>query len=159
MQPAYITFLKVKNKHISAEKNIIRHQELRWKRKAREAKARERDAERKQALDIVNELYWHRIGVVRPEARATNIAYAFLRKRDYVEVERNISHLNFARPGYTPFRSKQMLWDRVFSIVAKFSGITYNQAEREVKEWRAKHPKYEGLNIDDLAVWSTLDTK
>ena len=63
-----LTFLKVKIKSLAEEAKIIKLEEKRNKL------ARE-------------ELYLHRIQVVRTEARATLLAYGFLRGRKYRELE------------------------------------------------------------------------
>lgn len=62
-------FLKVKIKSLAAEAKIIRQEEFRSNLKTRDA------------------LYWHRIFVVRKEARATNIAYGILRGKSYNQIE------------------------------------------------------------------------
>lgn len=63
-------FLKVKLKTLAEESRIIRKEEF-------------------KAYDdmLRNELVSHRRGVVRPEARATHVAYGFLRGRDYERIE------------------------------------------------------------------------
>lgn len=61
-------FLKVKLKSLAAEAKIIRKEE-------------------KKNPRLFLELRQHRIGIVRTEARATLLAYAFLRGRLYKQVE------------------------------------------------------------------------
>lgn len=63
-----LSFLKVKLKSLAEEAKIIKFEEKRNK------KARE-------------QLYLHRIQVVRTEARATLLAYGFIRKRKYKQLE------------------------------------------------------------------------
>ena len=65
-----LSFLRVKLKSLAEEAKIIKHEEKRNKN------ARE-------------ELYLHRIHVVRTEARATLLAYGFLKKRKYKQLENN----------------------------------------------------------------------
>lgn len=180
-----ITYLKVKQKHIATEKNIIRHQELKWKEKARVARERAGHEAAKKSrylenllktqqdlanfyckdedhcdallqfsenmLARVKGLYDHRIDVVRPEARATNIAYGFLRGRSYSEVENTVIEDRFALLGYSPAIGRKKLWQRVFKIVSDFSDRDLSEAERDVKAWRRNHPQYRELNWDDLA--------
>lgn len=63
-------FLKVKLKSLAAEARIIRTEELRT-----------RDNELRE------DLYLHRIHKVRSEARATHLAYGYLRGRTYAQLE------------------------------------------------------------------------
>lgn len=63
-------FLKVKIKSLAEESRIIRLEE----KKARTTK-------------LLNELYEHRIKVVRRECRAALLAYAFLRAKPLCQVE------------------------------------------------------------------------
>lgn len=65
-----IVFLKVKVKSLAAEARIIHREE-----------SLARSADRKEALRH------HRIRVVRPEARHSLLAYAYLRGRSYRTVE------------------------------------------------------------------------
>jgi hypothetical protein len=159
MQDHRLTYLKVKQKHIGTEKNIIRHQELKWKEKARAAKERAAAEEAKKEklltvrdhyLNRVHGLYDHRINIVRPEARATNIAYGYLRGHSYSEVENNVIENNFRLAGFSPSYAKKKLWNRVFKIVSDFSDLDLETAEREVKAWRKEHPQYREMNWDDL---------
>ena len=184
MQDHRLTYLKVKQKHIATEKNIIRNEELRWLEKARVARERAgHEAKRKSRyytnllqqvndlasfyakdedhqdkllkrnenyLEKVKNMYNHRIDIVRPEARATNIAYGFLRGRKYVEVENIVIENNFRLTGYTPSYGKKKLWNRVFKIVSDFSDLSVEDATREVKAWRKEHPSYREANKDDL---------
>lgn len=96
-------------------------------------------------------VYEHRIDVVRPEARATNIAYGYLLGHEYFEIENNVIENNFALIGYTPHYGKKKLWNRVFRIVSEFSELDYTDSEQAVKAWRKKHPQYREMNYDDLA--------
>lgn len=185
MKPHELTYLKVKQKHIATEKNIIRQQELKWAERARisrekagqEAKKKSRylknlidkgkqlavltnPDDQAKALEVSNYylervkgLYEHRIDVVRPEARATNIAYGYLLGRKYCEVENTVLENNFARLGLSPVVGKQKLWQRVAKIVFDFGSFdNMEDAAREVKAWRKEHPQYREMNRDDLAL-------
>lgn len=61
--------LKVKIKALAAEAKIIRFEE------------------RRVAGQIREDLYLHRVQVVRREARATHLAYGYLRGRSYQQLE------------------------------------------------------------------------
>jgi len=65
--------LKVKIKYLAEEARIIRKEEL----KAKSFRDRR----------LYNSLYRHRIDLVRHEARHNQLAYGFLRGRDYAEME------------------------------------------------------------------------
>lgn len=67
--------LKIKIKSLAAEAKIIRHAELKLKRL--------------QKLDSREKVYLHRVNIVRPEARAAQLAYGFLRGRTYEQLEQN----------------------------------------------------------------------
>lgn len=64
-------YLKVKLKSLAAEARIIRQEEARNKH---------------MRLGLMA----HRRDVVRPEARATHLAYSFLRGKRYADIERHV---------------------------------------------------------------------
>jgi len=66
--------LKIKIKHLAEEARIIRKEEK---------KAKER-----RDYPTLDKLHHHRIFVVRRAARETQLAYAFLRGRDYLTTEK-----------------------------------------------------------------------
>jgi len=107
--------LKIKLKTLAAEAKFIRREELRLKGNMK------RDAYREH-------LYLHRINVVRREARATHLAYQFLRGIPYEQVE------NHALPLVRPPR-----WDRVLTMVQKYGDkpLTLD----DLKAWREKTAK------------------
>lgn len=87
-------FLKVKIKSLAAEAKIIRHEEE--KRKGpyvltpRTNTQQQAQRYRRQPLDyndIYFELRGHRTWIVRNEARATQLAYAYIRGRRYRQIE------------------------------------------------------------------------
>lgn len=73
--------LKVKLKALAAEAKIIRHEERRTKGSLR------------------NELWQHRVGVVRNESRHTHIAYGIMRGRTLEQIEPHCK---------TPFDAKKV---------------------------------------------------
>jgi hypothetical protein len=93
--------LKVKVKHLAEEARIIRKEELR------------------NAGDTRDWLYLHRILGVRPECRATHIAYAFVKGTPLEKVERF--------PEEIPIQ----VWKRVTAMVKKYS----NRDMKEYKDW------------------------
>lgn len=88
--------LKIKTKHLAEEARIIRREEL------------------KSYGDTRDWLYLHRVHVVRPEARATNLAYAFAKGVPLHKVERY------------PENIPQSVWARVTSMVGKYSDKSMN---------------------------------
>lgn len=93
--------LKVKVKHLAEESKIIRKEE------------------QKTYGDTREWLYLHRIGIVRPVARATHIAYAFTKGVPLSKVEKY--------PESIPTN----VWKAVASMVTKYSGKT----EKEYLDW------------------------
>lgn len=79
-----LTYLKVKLKSLSEEAKIIRKEEVKAALRARNAISEER---RNSSLEVHSGLHAHRAGTVKPEARATSLAYGFLRGRSYDQVE------------------------------------------------------------------------
>lgn len=125
-----IKMLKVKIKSLAAEAGDIRLEEQRAKGR-RGAKARRRNMGRgfvecdpaylvfKGRDDVLrDELYRHRLDVVRPEQRASLLAYAFLRGRPLAAVEPK------CLPGNEPD------WKRVGQLVLKFGPVDPTEAEK-----------------------------
>lgn len=75
VDPKPLYLLKIRIKSLAAEARIIRLEEHRAKAKGQSSK--------------LQHLYTHRFGVVRREARASLLAYAYLRGRAYGSVEQN----------------------------------------------------------------------
>jgi len=94
-----IRFLKVKVKSLAAEARIIRFEEHRTRGQLR------------------NELHHHRVQVVRPEARATLLAYGYARGKTYASMEGPSSSV----PD----------WDRVERMIKKYARL-----KQPLKEWK-----------------------
>ena len=93
--------LKVKVKHLAEEARIIRKEEQR------------------NYGDTRDWLYLHRINGVRPECRATHIAYAFAKDIELSKVERY------------PERIPVNVWARVTKMVGLYS----DKSTQEYKNW------------------------
>ena len=93
--------LKVKVKHLAQEARIIRTEELR------------------NNGDTRDWLYLHRINGVRPECRATHIAYAFAKGTRLDQIEKY------------PERIPTSVWARVAKMVNKYSDKSTN----DYKNW------------------------
>lgn len=81
-------YLKVKIKSLAEEAKIIRKEErkaLATYRRIKNKQGFEEKAEK--ALNLYNGLRMHRIGIVRAEARAAQLAYGFLNNKKYSELE------------------------------------------------------------------------
>ncbi len=87
-------FLKIKLKTLAAEARIIRRQELKTKGKWNHQR---------------ESLYLHRTGDMRKEARATHIAYGYLRGRKLSEIENKF----YTEPD----------WERVERMVKKYGTL------------------------------------
>lgn len=99
-----IKALKVKIKSLAAEARIIRLEE-----------ARTKDYQLKCVL------YYHRVNDVRTEARLSQLAYGFLRGREYQEIEKSTQLIN---------------WKRVEKLVEKF-GVSYSTGE-DYSDYKAR---------------------
>jgi hypothetical protein len=99
--------LKIKAKHLAAEPAIIRHEERKLK-----------GLEKKDLQD-------HRKWDVRNEARATQLAIAFLKGKDYKRIEPKLRD---------PFDWRHsVVQKRVIAMVKKYGG--YVDRAKEVIEW------------------------
>lgn len=82
------TFLKVKIKSLAAESRIIRKEERKALGSGRWAlKAQKTTGEVEAEYERYNRLRHHRVHAVRDEARASLLAYGFLRGKAYGQVE------------------------------------------------------------------------
>jgi len=114
--------LKIKMKSLGAEARFIRHEEKKACRGVHFLKDRQgHEATAASLRDIRASIYHHRVHVVRPEARASNLAYALLRGRKYKDVE-NTCHFE---PD----------WARVTTLLTVFGGYGPNTAASAVKTW------------------------
>lgn len=93
--------LKIKTKHLAEEARIIRKEEY------------------KNHGDTRTWLYLHRIYNVRPESRATCIAYAFAKDTALGKVEKY------------PERIPQDVWARVATMIKLYS----NRSNKEYTKW------------------------
>lgn len=97
-------FLKVKIKSLAAEARIIRHEE------------------RKSRGQLRNDLAAHRKGIVRREARSSQLAYGYLRGRPYRKLE--------------PTCHRQPDWTAVERMVKK-----YGRLQQPIEEWKDEQEK------------------
>jgi hypothetical protein len=125
------TYLKIKIKHLAQEAQVIKFEKQKWLKKA--AKGRAKAAE-KQMLDpapawMFNAVHEHRVNVVRPEVRDSNLAYGFLRGKSYEHVEAS----RYTDPN----------WTNVRAIVKRFYNSRYRanvDLDIALDEWIAVAP-------------------
>ncbi len=119
-------YLKVKAMSLAAEAKIIRNQEKKRAKQVRHALKNNYENVALYHDKVRNGLYLHRIGIVREEARATNIAYGFLRNKKYPQIE----SFAYSVPD----------WKRVEELVLKYVERTsprYNRPVEEIfKTWK-----------------------
>ena len=104
-----ITYLKIKIKSLADEARTIRLEEKKW------------PGEDPKRLG----LYFHRILDVRQEARSAQLAYGFLRKRAYKQLE------NKTRK---PLDHKRIA-ELIRKYGAEFSGVEKELLQKQVKAW------------------------
>ena len=91
---------------------------------AEEARIIRREEPRQRTDEDRGALHWHRVGIVRSEARATLLAYAFVRSTPYSILER--------RPR------GEINAKRVAEIIKSLTYVSYS--EKEISDW-AKTPE------------------
>lgn len=152
--------LKVKIKTLAEEAHIIRNMERKVKPPAIRSREKKRIVEELKRNDLEpaarkvlerrlrkpsdNQmrafftLHDHRVHKVRLEARLSQLAYAFLRDRSYLETEKSVSGENHL--GKNPAHIK-----RVAEMVVKFSypevqrdKETFNSAINAIEDWANK---------------------
>jgi hypothetical protein len=125
-------YLKTKLTSLGAEVKLIRQYERNRYRKASKFELLNKDRSASYNLDTANGLREHRIKVVQPEARWSNIAYGFCRGRKYPQIE--------------VFAYDEPDWDRIERLVLTFAeriNPRYNQSvEERFKDWVDHARKY-----------------
>lgn len=79
--------LKIKSKHLAEEARIIRFEENKNKKLAKRAREHQNHERSETLLRTARSLHNHRVWDVRNEARATNLARAYLAGVPYASVE------------------------------------------------------------------------
>lgn len=137
------TYLKIKIKSLAAEAKIIKQEERKWFKLIGSKEVADTYADAQKGLCRLKPIYkkdhplrmglrQHRIDVVRPECRHSNIAYGFMRGRAYKQIENKC----YEQPN----------WERVARIVNTFSGAKYiakgmdKQLFEDIKAWGAVIP-------------------
>ena len=122
----HIRFLKIKLKALAAEARIIRREELRLN-----CSPRIGEAFASVNTEVRNAMHDHRVVVVRRVARATHLAYGFLRGRSYLQLEPSttLASLSF---------DSVKLWGEVLRMVRQYGGRFGSEAEAKaaLEAWR-----------------------
>lgn len=121
--------LKIKSKHLSKEAQIIRFEERKIKRRARELRAEQKHETADLMMRTHKNLQNHRTWDVRNENRATYLARAYLAGKDYKSVEQS-------RKPENNYTFHVYIVPRIKSMVNKYG-------PNEV-------------TTDDIVTWSTL---
>jgi len=125
------TYLKVKLKYLAEESRIIKDEKERWLRKAAigRQKALETDRKNPARAWMFQALHEHRVKVLRPEARDSNLAYGFLRGHPYSRIE----SLRYTDPN----------WENVYEIITRFHSYRYKtnvELNERFEEWKNAAP-------------------
>jgi hypothetical protein len=154
--PNRLTHLKIKIKSLAAEARMIRDEEKKWRitetkrvpykdhrgiervkivRVPKKHYAKIPLHERPTDHPMRDSLYWHRVGVVREEARDSLIAYGFLRGLDYEQIEENPRWSNLDESGKMQLHLAPDI-DNVWAIVERFRGERdYRDVAQKFEEW------------------------
>jgi hypothetical protein len=112
--------LKIKSKHLALEPGIIRFEERKLLKQIRNGY---------DMLAKYTELVYHRKNDVRNEARATQLAIAYLKGKPYSKVE-------LKRKSETEYLFQNKILPRVLVMVRKYGTIEQRKIEMgTLKEW------------------------
>jgi hypothetical protein len=121
--------LKIKIKHLALEPAIIRKEEQKVLNTARYYRKKQDGIAAKKHYENYFSLYHHRVNNVRDEARATQLAYAFCRGKEYLKVETPREDL----PYHITRRVVQMVMKYHPERSNKFTD--YDTTWKIIKEW------------------------
>jgi len=113
--------LKVKSKTLAQESRYIRKEEVKRRNYIRYCKRTKSNKGSVVSAMERHQLYIHRVGVVRPEARATHLARAFIKGQAYGDVEQ----------PKQPLQMKQM--QRIAGMATLYSEFTVSA--NTVADW------------------------
>lgn len=116
--------LKIKSKHLAFEPAIIRKEEKKILKQIRSGYCNDTAA----AFRKYESLHQHRKWNVRNEARATELARAFLIGKPYSEVEQK-------RKPENEFKFQRYIIPRIMAMVNKYNGKNEMYTEQFIKDW------------------------
>jgi len=151
------TKLKMKRKVLAAESKILRHQELKWAKKAKLALARSKDPAFQ--VKLMNQLHSKRKNNVRMNSRISHIINAFLKGDSYYSVEQKFYTRNISGWTIIGFYEKiaRELWNEYYT------NKTIDEVRTELFNWIKEHPgikeaiEVNGTEFDHnraLALWN-----
>lgn len=116
--------LKIKSKHLALEPAIIRREEKKLLKRVRSGRCNDTA----EVLRKYESLHTHRKWNVRNEARATELARAFLIGKPYSEVEQK-------RKPENEFKFQQFIIPRIMAMVNKYNGKNEVYTMQFIKDW------------------------
>ena len=118
------------------------------------ARARQKKANDPWQNHTRNSLYRHRMDVVRPESRATNIAMGFLNDRQYEDIERSYHIERFGAEGKDLLQNFNDMWDRVAEIAFKYNTNekydSFASIKKAIAFWVNQHPQADQYYLKQL---------
>jgi hypothetical protein len=114
--------LKIKNKHLSEEARIIRFEENKIKKHARNVRERQGHQTADDIMKTFHSLRHHRRWDVRNENRATFIARAFIEGKSYKQVETK-------RKPENEYTFIAFVLPRVLTMVNKYGNVQITKEE------------------------------
>lgn len=133
--------LKIKLMTLGAESRINRREQLRHLKDARYFRLVQKLEKANRSAATWESLYKHRKNVVRPAARAANIAYGFMRGLPYELIEKSFFLHRFGLDGISDISAYRDLWNDVIKNVSNFKDVPREVAREEVLKWRNSHPQ------------------
>lgn len=117
------SYLKVKIKSLAAEARIIRMEERRVNGRRRWVYEHQGPAKRIEELNReFDGLHYHRVMDVRRESRAAQLAYAFIRGRDYKSIEPS---------GY----GAANIIGRIAELASKYGALKRDESKGRIAVW------------------------
>lgn len=116
--------LKIKSKHLALEPAIIRREEKKILKRIRSGRCNDTASAQLKYESLHNHRKWN----VRNEARATELARAFLIGKPYSEVEQK-------RKPENEFKFKRYILPRVVAMVNKYNSNREVYTENFVSQW------------------------
>ena len=142
-------YLKVKIKSLADEARIIRHEERKSLNSGRFCKGKQGlQKESEKSYYLYRKLRDHRIGIVISEARASLIAYAFIRGKSFAslnEVKPDFKELTQIHGYYHNYT----LWSRVGRLICKYGEVEFKNKDQKIIDNKA----FTTINPEILKEW------
>lgn len=138
--------LKIKSKHLALEPAIIRREEKKLLKQARSGRCNDTDAVYRKYESLHNHRKWN----VRNEARATELARAFILGKPYKLVEQK-------RKPENETKFFVYILPRIFEMAAKYGSKRIHKHWNREKKMNAYKEDEEKALMDAIKEWSKLD--